>query len=405
MSVVSWLDFRADDLARARDFIKAFQEEGVLDELGFLALQTRFSDVFHPATSTLMRSSRYLYFVAGIYRQLEREGVSANNVRAEARRRQDALREVLATTETVGVIGRDATLEVKQLPSAVYWSSLRSLGMFVGGTSEAAYQSSFDEFRRERRGYVDDDKVAQADVSVVNWDPDLPLPAFLSADGTVRPGTTFRLTKQEATDLARRYHQLFGASLLSLLLKRELADTPYPWMCPRPPETLKPYLEHGKMLSLLARGTTLQYYQLVIEEQDRLGIETPGDIVRPAFAQWWSEARHDLRGWRPEQLTTLPAVAAGLRHERYADVRFMSDWLRRMEASASAASLLDDVPARKHVRDRELAVKPLKARLKHPKHLKQWRAGKIGQTPYQLDYRHPVGSRFVSEILAGIARR
>lgn len=31
---VTWLDFRADDLARARDFIRSLQEEGVIDELG-----------------------------------------------------------------------------------------------------------------------------------------------------------------------------------------------------------------------------------------------------------------------------------------------------------------------------------------------------------------------------------
>jgi len=75
---VTWLDFRADDLARARDFIRSLQEEGVIDELGFLALLGRFSDLLHPATTTLMRSARYFYFIAGIYRSLEREGVRAS---------------------------------------------------------------------------------------------------------------------------------------------------------------------------------------------------------------------------------------------------------------------------------------------------------------------------------------
>ena len=42
MSVVAWLDSHADDLARARDFIKALQKAGVLDEGGFLTLPTRY---------------------------------------------------------------------------------------------------------------------------------------------------------------------------------------------------------------------------------------------------------------------------------------------------------------------------------------------------------------------------
>src|SRR3954469_8752301 len=105
---VTWLDFRADDLSQARDFIRSLQEEGVIDELGFLALQGRFSDLLHPATTTLMRSARYFYFVAGFYRQLEREkGVRSSQVAFLARQRQDDLATVLAVQESVGVIGRE----------------------------------------------------------------------------------------------------------------------------------------------------------------------------------------------------------------------------------------------------------------------------------------------------------
>ena len=75
-----------------------------------------------------------------------------------------------------------------------------------------------------------------------------------------------------------------------------------------------------------------------------------------------------------------------------------------MEALRSADALMGDSQARKHVRDREIAIKPLKSRLKHPKQLKQWDVKKVTETNYQLDYRHPVGSRFVSEILDGLAR-
>src|SRR6185436_2890307 len=107
LDAVTWLDFRPDDLSQARDFIRSLQEEGVIDELGFLALLGRFSDLLHPATTTLMRSARYFYFVAGIYRLLEREGTRSSQVSHLARQRQDELRNVLAAKETVGVISQE----------------------------------------------------------------------------------------------------------------------------------------------------------------------------------------------------------------------------------------------------------------------------------------------------------
>lgn len=110
---VTWLDFRAEDLSQARDFIRSLQEEGVIDELGFLSLQGRFSDLLHPSTTTLMRSARYFYFVAGIYRLLERQGVRASQVSQLARQRQDELRDVLAAKEAVGVIGREAGIDLR----------------------------------------------------------------------------------------------------------------------------------------------------------------------------------------------------------------------------------------------------------------------------------------------------
>src|SRR6266568_6793251 len=202
---IAWLDFRRDDMNRARDFILSMQGEGVLDELGFLALHGQFSDLFYPATSTLMRSARYFYFVADVYRQLEREGVTSSQVALTVRRRLDALRDVLSHNEATGVFGREAKMEIKQLPSAIYWNGLRLLGMFTSTLSEAGYQARFDELRRERRGFADDDKTPQKTDHVGYWDSRLPAPRFLDQDGAFRPSTGFRLSRAEANDLANRF--------------------------------------------------------------------------------------------------------------------------------------------------------------------------------------------------------
>ena len=402
-TAVTWLDFRAEDLARARGFIKLLQDESVIDELGFLALLARFSDVFHPATSTPMSAPRYLYFVAGIYRQLEREAVRSSEIAALARRRQDALRDVLAESETKGVIGREAKIEIKQLPSVVYWSALRKLGMFTASMFEATYHSTFDDFRTRRRGYIDDDKAAQSSGFPTCWD-ELPPPRFLDHTGEVRPSTDFDLTRAEAQDLSKRFNRRFPDSLLTLLLNRGLPNSDYPWDCPKPTDHLRPYLDHARALSLFARGVTLHYYRLVLRAREKAGCHDGADMVAPAFAAWWAEARTVLRGWPVEGLAALPTVAPALRQGRSGDVAFIRAWVDRLAACGNAEALLGDEAASRIVREREVAVKPLKARLKHLKHLKQWKHRDVGKTNYQFEYRHTVGTRFVADTLEGLER-
>ncbi|MBL8039524.1 MAG: hypothetical protein JNN16_18690 [Nitrospira sp.] len=220
---VTWLDFRTDDLSQARDFIRSLQEEGVIDELGFLALQERFSDLLHPSTTTLMRSTRYFYFVSGVYRLLEREGIRTSHVSHISRLRQDELRDVLAKKETVGVIGREAEINLRQFPSMIYWSGLKKLGIFTSNLSESAYQEQFDDIRRSRRGYQNDDETVQGPEDVRYWADDLPPAKFLDSEGHVKSAESFKLTKAEALDLHGRFTSRFPESLLSHMLKHRLA--------------------------------------------------------------------------------------------------------------------------------------------------------------------------------------
>lgn len=399
---VTWLDFRADDLSQARDFIRSLQEEGVIDELGFLALQGRFSDLLHPATTTLMRSARYFYFVAGMYRLLEREGVRSSQVSQLARRRQDELRDVLAVMEPVGVIGRESGIDLRQFPSLIYWSGLRKLGILTSSLSETAYQEQFDDIRLQRRGYQDDDKTAQGPEGLRYWDSDLPPARFLDSDGHVKPGATFKFTKAEALDLHKRFTSKFPESLLSHMLARRLEDIRWPWDCPKPSRELEVWLWHARNMSLLVRGATLQYYALLIEELDKLGIQQTKDSVQPIFEQWWAEARGPLKKWSTSEFVTVPTVASALRPGNRGDRWFIDAWLERCLAASTANTLLNDEKARELIRERERRIKPAKSRLKHEKHLKQWTPDRVRDDVYQFDYRHRIGSKFVSEIIDGM---
>jgi hypothetical protein len=400
---VTWLDFRADDLSQARDFIRSLQEEGVIDELGFLALQGRFSDLLHPATTTLMRSARYFYFVAGIYRRLEFEGIRSSQVAYLVQQRQDELKAVLATKDTVGVIGREAGMNLRQFPSQLYWSGLRKLGLFISNQSERAYQEQFDDIRRQRRGYQDDDKAAQGPESIQFWDQELPPTSFLDSEGHVRPGTTVnKFTKAEAIDLRKRFTTKFPNSLLTHMLAHRLVGIQFPWDCPKTSRELSIWLEHAKNMSLFVRGATLQYYVLLIEELDKLGIQKTKDSMQPIFERWWAEARDSLKEWSTSEFVTVPTVASALRPGNRGDRWFIDGWLDRCLTAPSAKSLLSDEKARDLIRERERRIKPTKSRLKHEKHLKQWTPGRVDEGIYQFNYRHHIGSRFVSEILDGM---
>ncbi|MDO8397953.1 MAG: DUF6361 family protein [Bradyrhizobium sp.] len=329
---VTWLDFRADDLSQARNFIRSLQEEGVIDELGFLALLGRFSDLLHPATTTLMRSARYFYFVAGIYRRIELEGVHTSQVSQLARQRQDELRDVLAAKETVGVIGREAGIDLRQFPSLIYWSGLRKLGIFTSSLSESAYQEQFDDIRRSHRGYQDDDKTAQGPEGAQYWCADLPPARFLNSEGLVKSGETFKLTKAEALDLHKRFTSRFPDSLLSHMLAHRLVGIQWPWDCPKASRELRVWLGHARNMSLLVRGATLQYYSLLIEELDKLGIQSATNIVQPVFEQWWDEARDPLKNWSTSEFVTVPTVSSALRPGNRGD-RWFDEYVRQPEVA------------------------------------------------------------------------
>jgi len=398
---IVWLGFRHDDHVRARDLLKAAQDEGVLDELGFLALQGRFADIFYPATSTLMRAARYLYFVAAMYRQLEREGFTSSQVAQAARRRQDELRDVLARNEKIGVIGRDAGLQIKQLPSSIYWSSLRQLGLFLANLSEAGYHGKFDELRAQARGYTDDDKTRQSADCVQFWDLDIPKPRFLNEEGAFRSSASFRLSRPEATDLHERFTTRFPDSLLVHLLRAESSDIPTPWAAPRPSAELARYLRHAEALSAFARGTTLQYYLLVTKARNDGGMGAADESVPLCFGHWWHEARRILLDWNLDEFARLPGVGDALRVGTRGDISFFESWLKRVRETSTSEALLADREAQDTVRRREIEIKPTKARLKNRKYLENWSLPELGSGAYQLLYRHQIGIRFVREILLG----
>lgn len=405
LNSIVWLDLRSEDLENARRFIKAMEGEGVLDELGFLALQGRFADIFYPATSVLMSAPRYLYFVAGIYRQLEREWTPGLRAERESQRRMDRLRAVLVKHEKKGVIGKEAKERVKQWPSAVYWASMKRLGMFRQPLSERAYQDR--AFRGRASNYEDDDGVTQTDDRVAFWDADLPVLECLHPEGVFTEDTSFRLTRAEARDLFKRYKERFSTCLLVHLVESRRGVPELPWETPAPPAFLRLHLEQARLVSLLARGATLHYYSLLMEARIERGFENGDFDLNAHAADWWAVAARPLKAWRVrEDLCGLPSTGELIRRNHEEELSFMERWQRSLASARSARQWLEDTEGRALVKGREKAVKKAKSRFRSEPLLQRWAIDDRRQPgPYQFEYRHSVGRRFALDIQKALPRR
>lgn len=404
-SNIAWVDFHPEDMRSARTLIREFQEEGLLDELGFGVLQNAIADRLYPATSTIMTASRYLFFLPAIYEYLEHERTPSQDIEEAARAKQNQLREVLKQTEgpNRGVIGFQAGQELKRPPSNIYWNGMRRLGLFRRNWSESTYYARLDQLHAESELHADDDGALYGKAeSEAIWDRKRPTPAFLDTKGNFKPNTDFRLTRSEAQELLQRFATFFPDSLLTYLVQHRIPELSYPWALPRPPASLLRVLRHARALSALAQGVTIQYYALLLEALSARQRSTPDVELEEAFARWEQEARPVLEGWDLEEFFSTDFLCAA---QRSGDCAFLTSWREVALASPNASSLFRSERGRRLVRDRELRVKPYKARLKYPAYLEAWNPAFLSQgslQEYGLFYRHRVGQRFVREIIQGL---
>ena len=128
-----------------REVIELFREKDTVDELGIGSVRDAFSDLLFPGMNVLMTRARYFLFIPWIYLGLEGRRVPSNEVAARARRAEiDLISALLAGGESQGVIGIDAREGLRQLPSALYWTGLRALGIRRFPGTRDQYHRSLD---------------------------------------------------------------------------------------------------------------------------------------------------------------------------------------------------------------------------------------------------------------------
>jgi hypothetical protein len=405
------------EITRARNVLKALTPGGVIDELGFLILSGAFADRFYPAVTTPMTRARYFFFVPAIYQYIERSGMGVGRDvdRLSRNLQNDLLKAVESEDGAIGARAKKEGREILRPPSEIYWSALSVLGFASQRISLATYQRRLSEGSFKAQALRDDDKAIHPDDADSLWDSPLRLSYLLRGDGhqdgVFPSSTTLRLRRLEAALLKERYaalssdgHQPLITHMVNLAQDQTLSgldEIRWPWDIPALPKHTADVAQHARRLSMFARGTTLQYYRLLIEKK---GAEDAG--AGDAFAAWWDGAHEDLRDWDVEAFFRLIGTWGANRRPLH-DRAFLVNWIARCIAADSGKQALDDPEARRIVAGREAQVRRGKERLRVKYQLDSWGQPPGGYRPgvlYQLDYRHSVGRQFAQDIVDGLSR-
>jgi len=395
-SALTWLDYSDSDRRQAIEVLSAFRDRESRDELGLGSIRDSFAEQLFPGTSTIQTRARYFLFVPWIYRLVE-EGVGGRGGSSAKRARKleaELIAVLVASGDADGTIGRRAGTDLQRLPSAIYWSGLRTLGLRQFSGSREAYHRWLDQGGSSRRERMveDGDPEATDERSASAWLRLPPPPEGFPS------GVSLRLTSADASFLQERVRSAVpGTFLEHLLTKDGLIQTEYPWDHADDP-TLSPQiaeqLRHAEVFSLVMHGAALLYNLLLAEHSDN---DERVATYRGRLGTWVAECGEldrRLAAWDLQRFWEI--VHAGPSHVSSRTVEFCESWVGFLNSPGTVAN---DLAARALVSERERRLKRARARLQNPRALKNW-SGASGTE--RLTFRWGISRILVDDILKGL---
>ncbi len=400
-STFGWIDFAEQDRRKMADMINRFRERDTRDELGLGSVRDAFANLLFPGTSTIQTRAKYMLFVPWIYLEHEKQQTSSQDIGRKARNDElNLIEALLDSSDTEGVIGKDARRKLQRIPSSIYWSGLGTWGIRLFDGSRAQYHRYLDVFYRRRKEQIRQLKYDGEPVAAwtsENWDPGLPK----SPDSFPRQ-VSLTLARQEAEYLHDRIVTNCGQSLLAFLVDRTApTEVSFVWMHPelaRFPQRLRLQVEHARNFSEVMHSAALLYNLMLSEKSRRKDEATEygnrlvewSHSIQSRKAQLTRWDRQDFWGTVVSQGARVPPRTRG----------FIDRWINLVLESEDMAALSTDDMARSLIYDRELALKHNRARLHNQRALELW-SGAAGAG--QLDYRwNAVVNRVVNDILLGM---
>ncbi len=396
-AVLAWLDYSEADQRRAREIIAMFSQQESRDELGLGRIRDALSDALFPGTSVLLTRARYFLFVPWLFRQGARHRYQGARLSSWVDQQERLLIGALRNGGDLdGLIGRNVGVAVQNLPSGIYWNSLRRFGILRHPGTEAQTVG----LRQISRPLGEETEFLERSDAV--WVPSIPEPP---GDFFSLSRCDFALTHDEATWLAERIFDAVPDTLLQFLVakgNRPEVTARYAWEDPNVAAAtgrVRNALDEARRFAVAMHGAALLYNVLLAERAGELGLlehDERRDHYAEQLEEWRREVESsDLGGWDLNQLWTLVTE-----QERPATSRtrsFVTDWvaltLRRI-----SPGLADDPHARALIMKREVFQKGSQARLRNDRLMRQW-GGASGSA--RLNFRWPIVARLLDDIACG----
>jgi hypothetical protein len=399
-STFAWLDHSEEQRRQILDVLDLFREKGTIDELGLGTIRDAFADMLFPGTSAPQTKARYFLFVPWVYLRLERQRIPSAEIARRARSAEINLIERLLTSgESDGVIGRLARATLQRLPSNIYWTGLRRLGLCLFGGSQDTYHQSLDRFYRTSRTAVRDDDGEFVARPGANWHASLPEPPE-----EFPQDPKLELTKDEAVYLRERIVHRAPATLFEHLVTKTRAhegeSVEFPWLHPRFAEFSEPVrdqLQHARNFSEIMYGAIL-LYNLCLAELTRNSSQQ--EEYRSELEQWLDEIEQRMSEFEAWNRTAFWKIIAaeGVRISLPTRSFVEHWWDLVLVVKRRGGEITNDKTARNLIAVRERQLKGPQARVDNPRARELW-GGASGTD--RLAYRWPNAQRISRDILVG----
>jgi hypothetical protein len=365
-SLISWLDASTEENSKMRELVKLFGTPETTDDLGMGQLRDVISNSLFPGTSVLHLGARYMLLVPWVYLAAHNGTRNPEDLRKHAEESERQLIDRFKELKVESFIGRDAGRKVRQLPSAAYWTALRTYGIVQKETDRAAVAQLM---------CADAPPPEDGEHHYSVWHPSLPKPPaeFPQSDDN---GLT--LSHDEASWVQERILSSCPGTLLAYLVGSEVSPDPSlwaPWLdpaCRSVGGAPAQWLRDAEAFSFIHNGATILYQHLLAEHSASV-FSTSDEESHPtqALLEAWEQERESKREllatWDVDSyLGRAKALNPGINSSTADFARLTA------EAALSAGKLTDDAEFRAAVETREKLMKKANSRFRNERRLRAW---------------------------------
>jgi hypothetical protein len=353
------------------------------DELGMGSLRDTLANAFFPGITTLQTRAKYFLFVPRMYREIEQERSRRVPAAVRIRQLEEGLLEGLRASGDHGVIGSQSWRVPQNPASGVYWSGLHKWGIRRFNNTRPHYHRWLDTNRGATRGSPLDEENAQR------------------ANSWYEPPDSDSLLTKPTMRLRRSHAQFLRDRILAIHDQRERpllkdlvlagatpADTPFWDLDASHEAALAELVADARLLSAALHGAMLVYNILCAELKEPTSSAGWRDWLNT-----WSE-QHPRALWREWDIDAFWERVGKLDdgHAKAWTGRFLNSWLNQLRQHGP-----NDRSARRLISDRELEVKPGRARTAGAETLAGWNP-QAGVAAQPMAFRWPQARTILSDI-------